>query len=238
MGNGFPFIDIILFAMIAAFLILRLRGVLGRRDGHEGGHHDPFRSADEPEPKESAGDNDKVVSLPNRNAGNGEGREAGPEPGQTPDADDPLAKGLAAIWKADRSFDDVEFLAGSRVAFEMILGAYVAGDTETLESLLSPEVYGNFAKAIHDREEAGHSLEETLVGIRSAELVEAFMEGKVAHITVKFVSEQVNAVLDSEGGVVEGNPNLVINVTDFWTFARDTASRDPNWFLVATRSLD
>lgn len=238
MGNGFPFIDIILFAMIAAFLILRLRGVLGRRDGHEGGHegghesghHDPFQSGDEPEGKKSPEDDDKVISLPNRGTGK--------EPERTPDADDPLAKGLAAIWKADRTFDDVEFLAGSRVAFEMILGAYVAGDTETLKSLLSPEVYGNFAKAIHDREEAGHRLEETLVGIRSAELVEAFMEGKEAHITVKFVSEQVNAVLDSEGAVVEGNPNLVINVTDFWTFARDTSSRDPNWFLVATRSLD
>ncbi|HEC14846.1 MAG TPA: Tim44/TimA family putative adaptor protein, partial [Rhodospirillales bacterium] len=178
MGNGFPFIDIILFAMIAAFLILRLRGVLGRRDGHEGGHHDPFQSDDKPKTKNTHGDDDKVISLPNRNAAKAEDRDDAAEPEQAADANDPLNQGLAAIWKADRSFDDGEFLAGSRAAFEMILGAYVAGDTETLQSLLSPEVYGNFAKAIHDREEAGHKLEETLVGIRSAELLEAFMEGK------------------------------------------------------------
>ncbi len=223
MGNGFQFIDIIFFAMIAAFLVLRLRNVLGRRDGHENKPSDPFSV---PDPKETADEN--VIQLPER-----------PETvSADADPEDILAGGLAQIGINDPSFNPAGFLDGARVAFEMVLNAYVSGDTATLKSLLSPEVFAGFEKAIRDREQAGEVLEDTLVGIRVADLVEAYMDGTNANVTVKFISEQVNVTRDDNGDVVDGNPNLVIDVTDFWTFSRDTRSSDPNWLLVATSSPD
>jgi predicted lipid-binding transport protein (Tim44 family) len=120
----------------------------------------------------------------------------------------------------------------------MILDAYAKGDSQTLKPLLNPEVFANFSQAIRDREQAGETLEDTLVGIKSAEIVEAYLDGRTVNVTVKFVSEQINVTRDESGDVVDGNPNAVIEVTDFWTFARDAKSRDPNWTLVATNSLD
>ena len=242
MGDEFPFIDIILFAMVAAFLVLRLRGVLGRRDGHEGGHRDPFS----PPPREESADG-KVVALPDRGAAKAASApwdakagdaKAGEAEDEEAEAATPLEAGFADIGKVDRGFDPKEFSAGARLAFEMILGAFAKGDTEALKPLLSPEVFGNFARAIADREEAGEILEETLVGINSSDIVEAFMENSVANVTVKFVSDQVNVTHGRDGQVVDGDPESTVEVTDFWTFGRDTRSRDPNWILVGTRSLD
>jgi len=247
MGNGFQFIDIIFFAMIAIFLVLRLRGVLGKRDGNDGSSfRDMFKQ--DPQEGESSQENN-VVTMSERTKSPG-ATEPGADPA-VPDhvaagagADDalvddsPLAAGYAQIRRHDPSFNDEDFMVGARVAFEMILNGYASGDTDVLRPLLSNEVYSNFAKAIQDREQAGHEMEDTLVGIMSSDLVEIYMEGSVAHVTVKFSSEQVNSVRDENGDVVEGDPNAVLTVTDFWTFAHDTKSPDPNWTLVATRSLD
>ncbi len=124
------------------------------------------------------------------------------------------------------------------MAFEMILGAYASGDREALEPLLSDEVYGNFVKSINDRKESEETLEYTMIGIKNAEIVEAYMEDSMAYVTVKFVSDQINATRDGNGDVISGNPDMIVKVTDFWTFSRDPNSRNPNWTLVATRSLD
>ena len=244
MGNGFQFIDIILFAMIAAFLILRLRSVLGRRDGHEGGYQDPIKA----DPREHRPD-DNIVQLSDRSEEAGAEFEPEPEPepesenvglGLTEEAlaDEVLMAGIADLRVADPNFNVEDFLVGARVAFEMILGAYASGDRETLKNLLSPDVYDNFRSAIDDRETAGHEMEETLVGIRSADIIEAYTDEFHAYVTTKFLSEQVHVLRDREGQVIEGNPNQVTDVVDFWTFARDTSLGDPNWHLVATRSLD
>ena len=233
MGNGFQFIDIIFFALIAAFLILRLRSVLGRRDGHEGGHRDPFALRRQ----ERRPVDDKVVRLPDRTDDVPEGYvTASAEPAGRPET--PLDAGFTQIKVADGRFDPQEFMSGARIAFEMILSAFAAGDAATLKTLLNDDVYGNFAQSIREREEAGESMENTLVGVGTTEPVEAYMEGSVAHVTVKFVSEQINVVRDADGEVVDGDPNAVTEVTDFWTFSRDTRAKDPNWILVATRSLD
>ena len=243
MGSGFQFIDIILFAMIAAFLILRLRGVLGRRDGHEGGYRDPFEADSASERGE-----DNVVQLTDGNTDNvaqedetsirsgsesldvGQAEEVGLE--------EKILSGLAKIHTADKDFNEEDFLVGARVAFEMILGAYASGAREKLRELLSEDVYDNFTSAIDEREQAGHVMEETLVGIRAAEITEADLVGSRALVTTKFLSEQVHVLRDGEGLVIDGNPNEVMDVVDFWTFARDTSSRNPNWQLVATQSLD
>lgn len=236
MNNGFQFFDIILFAMIAVFLILRLRSVLGRRDGHEGGFQDIFNRLSSLDKKDKDGEpgNDNVVHLDKQ-----EDDDFAPSTKQ-PDEEEqtPLLTGLRAISAADRDFDPDEFISGARIAFEYILGAYASGDSKALKPLLSSDVFVNFEKSIRDREEAGQTMEETLVGISKAELVEAGLQGSVAQITVKFTSDQVHAVSDEAGDVIEGDPNKIVSVTDFWTFAHDTRSRDPNWALAATRSLD
>ena len=124
------------------------------------------------------------------------------------------------------------------MAFDLILGAYAAGETRTLRPLLSDEVFGNFSQAIRSREQAGETMDDTLIGIKKAEIAEAYMEGHTALVTVKFVSEQINVFRDENGDVIDGDPSAIAEVTDFWTFARDTRSPDPNWTLVATRSLE
>lgn len=233
MGEGFQFIDIILFALVAGFLILRLRNVLGRRDGHQGRAPDPFT----PQPKAEPA-NEKVVHLPDRGD-----RPVDPgtkaEGSAAPDvAKSPLEIGLTQIAIADPRFDPNGFLSGARIAFELVLNAFAAGDSEALKSLLSPEVYGNFVESIEQRQAAGHRLETKLVGIKSSDLVEAYMAGRTAHVTVGFVSQQISAVYDAGGNVIEGDPAEVIEVIDTWTFARDTRSSDPNWALVATGTTD
>jgi predicted lipid-binding transport protein (Tim44 family) len=223
MGEGFQFIDIILFAMIAAFLILRLRSVLGR-------HKDDGRPA--PRPASVASD-DKVVSLPDRSEA-----AHGPAPRFEPDVPaapvGPLDAALTQFRIADPTFDLPEFLKGARAAFEMILQAYGANDRKTLKQLLSNEVFAQFDSAMREREAKGETLENTLIRIVSTDARAAEMEGNTAHITVKIVSEQVNVTKNTAGEAVEGNANHIATVTDIWTFARDLRSRDPNWKLVGT----
>jgi predicted lipid-binding transport protein (Tim44 family) len=233
MSEGFQYLDILFLAFIAGFLVLRLRGVLGRRDGHDQGYHDPFTGKDDTVP----GD-DNVVAMNDVARADADRDAAADASADAPAPDDVLGNGLVSVARALRGFDPDEFVVGARVAFDMILSAYTQGDTAALKNLLGTEVYGNFSVAIRDREKSGEVLEDTLVGIKEAEIVEAFTEGKFANVTIKFVSQQVNARRDENGEVIDGNPNLVIDVTDFWTFTRDTYSKDPNWTLAATGSLD
>lgn len=216
MSNGFPFIDIIFFAAVALFIAMRLRGVLGRRTGHER----------RPEPPLTPSTPDNVVKLPGRD-------EFGDGPfGHVQDGE--LRAGLNAIRRHDPAFDLEHFLGGASGAFEMIVGAFARGDTDTLRPLLSDEVYAGFAEAIRSRQEAGETLETEIVAIKSAEVVEARMDGTRAVVAVRFVSDQVNVSRDATGSVIDGNPGQIAEVIDVWTFTRDTASRDPNWLLVAT----
>jgi predicted lipid-binding transport protein (Tim44 family) len=241
MGNGFQFLDIILFAAIAAFFVLRLRGVLGKRTGLDKRSADPFGSREKAEDED-----DKVIPLPDRSKGaraeeTGE-EDAGAEE-EIADADaeaeaaaTPLTAGLRQVKRADRAFDEDGFVNGARTAFEWVIDAFARGDAKTLRPLLSNDVYGDFSGAIEERQNAGQVLETTLVGITEAQIIEAELQGRTAFVTIKFVSEQVNVVRDSDGEVVEGDPNHVTKITDIWTFARNTRSRDPDWTLVATRS--
>jgi predicted lipid-binding transport protein (Tim44 family) len=232
MSGGYQFLDIILFALVAAFLILRLRSVLGRRNGHQGPTNDPFDSASRREKTD-----EKVVRLPDRSE---KPAETGPTINDEIAAREgtPLEVGLTQIRVADPKFNINEFQSGSRMAFEMILTAFAAGDTATLKNLLSPEVFGNFSQSIREREQAGETMETTLVGIKSSDVVEAYMAGQTAHVTIKFVTQQINVMRDKDGEIVDGDLSTINDVTDFWTFARDTRSSDPNWMLVATGSLD
>lgn len=221
MGGGFQFFDIILFAILALFLIYRLGSVLGRRQDDQKHRTDPFGISEKQDSKD-----DNVVAMPDR----------AETPGETAESMDPLEAGLAQIKTVERSFREREFVKGARSAFEMVVEAFAKGDGKVLKSLLDGPVYENFAAAIREREKAGHTLETTLVGIDEAEIISAELQDRNAIVTVKFVTGQVNATRDANGEIVDGDPNNVVQVTDIWTFGRDTRSPDPNWVLIATGS--
>ena len=224
MGEGFPFLDIVLFAMVAAFIVLRLRGVLGRRPGNG-----RPRRRDAP-PRQDAEEN--VVGLPDRTPD----ADDSTEPGDVAEEEDAVAAGLADVRSADRLFDAEEFLQGARAAYGMVVTAYAAADDAVLRQLLSDGVYENFAGAIQERTAQGHTLETTLLAIRATEVVEAGLSDGIAEITVKFVADVINVTREENGTVVAGDPDQAQEVTDFWTFAREVRDRDPNWKLVETRS--
>lgn len=230
MNGDFPFLDIIFFAMVAVFLVLRLRNVLGRRTGNERppqtqwGSKRPAPPGPAAEP-DAALQPDNVVNLPTAR-----------KPVYAPVPGGPLGEGVAAIRAADPGFTLEGFLSGARMAFEMIVAAYAAGDTRALRPLLADSVYDPFADAIQKRRNAGETLETELVGVRSVEAVDAHLNGSVAEVTVRFVSEQVNVVKDAQDRIVEGDPTRIADVKDVWTFRRDTHGKDPNWQLSATRS--
>jgi predicted lipid-binding transport protein (Tim44 family) len=225
MSDGFAYIDILFFAMVAAFIALRLRSVLGRRTGHERRRFGGLSGA------RGNGANDNVVALPDRSSSAPEGDAAIAALG-----DDNIKTGLTQIRLADQRFDLQQFLGGARAAFEMIVEAYGAGEKDVLRPLLADDVFAGFASAIDQRQATRRTLETRLIAIRKADVIEARMQGALARVVVRFTSEQVNVVRDAEGKVLEGDPGTTEEVVDIWTFERDTRSPDPNWMLVETRT--
>lgn len=228
----------ILFLGLAVLVLLKLRSVLGRRTGTERPPSDHFPRRDVPQ------SGDKVVPMPQRGPARADTPpppvvDSIPEPGDRPKpavANASVAAALQAVMRADRSFDADHFLSGAKVAYEMIVNAFAAGDRKTLKPLLSKEVYEGFDQAITGRERAGQRVESSFVGIDSAEITEAAMRGSTAQITVRFISQLIQATRDAQGNVTDGDPTRVTEVTDVWTFARDVSSRDPNWRLIATEA--
>lgn len=212
------FIDIILLAMIAAFLAYRLYTVLGRRTGNERSPEEQVRVPDA-RTKDAAADN--VVKLPERTAAN-TGRS------------DPIERAFVEIKLADRNFDEGRFVEGARAAYEMIVTAFAEGDRDTLRPLLNDDVYGAFEHAISEREKRGQKMEFNFLGLEAVKITAAEVKGRTAEITITFESEVVEALRDRAGNLVEGETIAANHVTDVWTFARELKARDPNWLLVAT----
>lgn len=219
MSEGGQFWDIILFAMVAGFIILRLRSVLGRRPGDEEAPEQESMTRRGPalEPGQYAGEEERpsenVIRL-----------EANPQ----------LRDAYRTIMKADPGFDVDGFLDGAREAYPMLLEAFWSGDRETLKSFLAPDVFDQFNAAIDAREAAGHVVESRIVDIASAEISEAEVNDGVIEITMHYEAEIVSLTRDQDGNVVDGNMTDTVKVIDNWTFARKAKSRDPNWTLVAT----
>ena len=242
------FLDVynIFFLILAVAIFLRLRSVLGRRTGNERPPFDPYSSRGEqekPAPGASGDTADNVVTLPRQDDA------ATPPTGVASDEridnvdrlapeGSALNDALRTIVSADGSFDPKEFIAGARGAYEMIVTAFASGDRRTLKNLLARDVYDSFVGAIADRESRGETIESTFIGIDKSDIVEANLHGSTCQITMRFKSQLISVTNDSEGRVVDGDPNTVSQVTDIWTFARDITSQDPNWKLVATESAD
>jgi predicted lipid-binding transport protein (Tim44 family) len=226
----------IIFLALAVFIFLRLRSVLGQRTGRERPPYDPFAARDQV--RGTTGD--KVVTLPTRAVEQAAKPVESTEPvdrwkGVAPSGS-AVAAGLDAIVAADKSFDPRHFLTGARAAYEMIVVAFAQGDRRTLREWLSKEVYDSFDGVIREREGRGETAESRFVSIDTTEIAAAEMRGRVAQVTVRFVSQLVSVTRDKAGAVTDGSPDKVTDVTDAWTFARDVTSRDPNWKLVATEA--
>ncbi len=235
-GEKVEFFDIgtIVFMIAAVVIFYQLRSVLGRRTGNERPPYDPYSSARNREQEQQGGDN--VVALPRRRGQEQENSYSSIDEIAQPGTD--LNRGLRAVRDADQSFEPKSFLDGAKMAYEMIVSAFAAGDRKTLKNLLSKEVYDGFVQAISEREGKGEQVQSSFVGINKADFVSAEMKGSEAHLTLRLVSELISVTRDKAGEVVSGDPEAVAEVKDVWTFARDTRSKDPNWKLVATEEED
>jgi predicted lipid-binding transport protein (Tim44 family) len=223
----------ILLLAVAVLIFLKLRSVLGQRTGRERPPYDPYSAPDTM--RKSA--TEKVVPLPQRASEPARPAEAGDLPDRYSGfaaAGSPVARGLDAIVAADKNFDVKQFIAGARAAYEMIVTAYAAGDRRSLKNLLAREVYDGFDAVIREREARSETVETRFISIDSTEITNADLRGKVAQLTLRFVSQLVSATRNRNGNVIDGSPDAVTKVTDVWTFAREVTSRDPNWNLIAT----
>jgi predicted lipid-binding transport protein (Tim44 family) len=216
-GGSFP-VDLILFAMIAAFLVLRLRSILGRRTGFE-------RPA---APVVAAPVQPPII-------------EARAEPPSGPHTahilPDPASEAGQALLEMRRAgdFDPERFLAGAGQAFGIIVAAFAAGDRERLKLLLSAEMFTAFCDAINGRMERGETQRSELREISELRIVGAALRGSVAEVTVRIVSDQISMIEDAAHNPISGT-DAVTELTDLWTFERDLKSPDPTWRLSGARS--
>ena len=212
--------EIIILAMIAAFLGFRLYSVLGRRAEHE----------EEVVPTRfDRADDSKLPPA------------ALPPLAEQPRAERPLAgfplaieQGLRDISAADRRFDLLPFLEGAKGAYAMVLEAFWRGDREELTQLCDTDVLEGFNAAIAEREVAGHVLDNRLIRIEDVTVHSAMLDGRTARIAVRFVADIASVTRDSDGTVIAGSLNDAIESRDIWTFSRNVGSADPDWLLDET----
>jgi predicted lipid-binding transport protein (Tim44 family) len=218
-GN-FP-VDLVLLGMIAGFLILRLRSVLGKRTG--------FERNVAPAPRPGAQQSGRVITVKPEPM-------AEKPPGRTlPPRESPIGQTLARIQAIDSQFSPARFLDGAEGAFRLIVLAFAKGDRPALRPLLTPGMLDLFDSAITEREQANHVQHTTLHSIRAATFEDAQVTGNRASLAVRFVSDQVSYTNDATGNTVTGT-EAVTEITDVWTFERDLGSRDLAWRLAASRS--
>ena len=219
--------DLIFFLLVAIFLIIRLRSVLGRRTGNEKKPKDIFTYQDsilEPDKKKVLEVKEAIkrktpLSLPEKKINN-------------------LKKstGLERIFYFDKNFSPKKFLEGAKIAFKSIIETYAKGEINKIKNLLSSNVFSAFSREIKSRVQKKHSLEHTLISLKSADIEKIHVKSSIADIVVKFVSEQVNLLKNEKGKTLSGNDEYIENHIDYWTFSKDLKSTNPNWKLVVTKS--
>lgn len=210
-------VGIVIFALVAGFLGLRLYSVLGKRTGHE-------------QPLARAPEDLLRTVLP---VGPDTGRDSAPADVETI-TDPEVESGLRAISVADRSFNAADFLDGAQSAYRIILEAYWSGDKETLSQLAADDVRQAFEEAIADRAEQGHTLDNRLVNIERAVISSASLVEGTANITVRFDADIAAVTRNAEGAVLAGSLSDAVPTHDSWTFSRVVKASDPNWILTDT----
>ena len=221
---------------IAVFIFMRLRSVLGKRTGHQ----NPLNKPDSRKPTaKNQASNDNVVTLPNRGKTSNRDDAAAnayAEINSIADSGTQLNDELRELKDADAQFSPDKFIQGSKMAYEMIVTAFADGDKKSLKNLLSREVFDGFSSALQQRQDDGHLVQSSFVGVDDATINAAEISKKTANITVRFVSQIISATYDKDENLIDGDSQQIVEVIDLWTFSRDLRSRDPNWKLVATES--
>jgi predicted lipid-binding transport protein (Tim44 family) len=220
-SGGFP-LDLVLFGMIAAFLVLRLRSILGRRTGFER------------PPQANSPPAGRAPTLAPVIEGRAEQVPATSER-PLPDPAGRVGQCVERMRAIDPTFDAARFLDGAEKAFRIIVGAFAAGDKAGLRPLLSDDTYRAFTQAIESREATGLVQVSEIRRMETVAIEDAELRDSVAAVTVRFVSDQVSVTHDKDGHPVAGT-DAVTEITDLWTFERNLATRDPTWRLIAARS--
>jgi predicted lipid-binding transport protein (Tim44 family) len=213
-----PIIQLLVLAGIAVFLILRLKSVLGTREGFE------KPNLPTPESKPSRAGFEVIEGGPDRDI-----TDHVPENSQQ-------AQDLAAMKRIEPSFSVTQFVQGARGAYEMIVMGFERGNLDDIQPFLAEDVFETFVDVVAAREDQGLKIEAEFIGVRETAIQDVRFEKdtNLAEITMRFVGELTSVVRNAEGEVIEGSATAVKRQKDTWTFARDMGSNDPNWLLVAT----
>lgn len=216
------YIDVIIFAIIAAFLFFKLRSTIGTRHGEERKRPTLF---DEPKAEDQSAGADKALTLE--------------PPSRTQDIQPTgviESAVLTQIALKDPSFDEREFIQGAKFAFEAIVEAFAKGDKETLDSLLSPQLMDSFEKVIDRNNEKGHVIFTDILNVKKAEIQDCTLDESIANITIKFIADEIRTVKNREGEIISGDPDQIHEIKDIWTFQKNLKSSNPNWTLIKTQS--
>lgn len=214
--------DIIIYAVIAAVLVVWLARVLGTKNGSERERPNPFAQNPAGTPVQQDGVNNVALPLPQK-------------PAALKNVTPGIEAGLVQISLADRSFEPTRFIENAKEAFAIVVAAFADGDKATLQDLLAKDVYASFETAIEAREKAGKKVSAEVQSIRDASITEARLSGTKAIIAIRFKADETYVETDSTGKIIAGNPDKIVSMTDVWVFARETKSNDPRWLVIETR---
>lgn len=216
-------VDIIIYAIVAAVMVFWLRSVLGTRHGEERERPNPFEErTDQDDKSVQSAETLKPIDM------------QAAETNNMSVGDDKIDAGLVQIALADRNFNLNEFKENAEDAFTYIVTAFADGDRETLRDLCTDPVYDAFDAAIKERESKGEHVVTEIHAIRKVEVTGAGMDKKKAFVTLRITADETYVVQDKDGEILAGHPDRVSDMTDKWTFSRDTKSNDPRWFLSKT----
>ena len=212
MQNGLPYLDILIFAIIAVFLIFRLKNILGTKTGFEDSSFNKNKTENNIA---------KVISIDAK---------------KTTQSNDKENKETLKIKEIDKTFDHIQFIEGSQIFFKMILDAFVEGNLDKVKEFIKPSVLKNFNFAIKERNKESETLIINLKIINKTEIFSSEISKTVLRISVLFESLQIKALKDKENNLIDGDLNKEILVKDIWVFERKINYLNPNWTLIETKS--
>jgi|CXWL01.1.fsa_nt_gi predicted lipid-binding transport protein (Tim44 family) len=226
MPEEFPYADLVIMALIAGFILLRLRSILGQKTD------DDKPNFFQPSKPKASEDSEPIIQLSEKSIKLRPRVEMDPYSATL--SEGIVLQSINDIKAKDPLFNATTFLEGAKMAFEMVFDAFAKGDKQTLSILLSQEIYNDFIRHIDEREKQENKQETTLLSVKAKEISGAKFDKNMAQITVHFESEQVTIERGKTGEIVSGDPSDTHHVNDEWVFERDVTSKNPNWKIIET----